>query len=63
MVPLTPADLEERPLGGFSAIVTGIRAYNVRPDLRANQPRLLEYVHNGGTLVVQYNVLDRSSTA
>ncbi|HOL72319.1 MAG TPA: PIG-L family deacetylase, partial [Bryobacteraceae bacterium] len=41
-------------LSRFDAIVTGIRAYNVRPDLRANQQRLLEYVRNGGTLVVQY---------
>jgi len=35
-----------------------VRAYNVRADLRANQYRLLEYAENGGTLVVQYNVLD-----
>ncbi|MGH9664607.1 MAG: LmbE family protein, partial [Bryobacteraceae bacterium] len=40
------------------AIVTGVRAYNVRPDLLANQQRLLDYVQNGGTLVVQYNVLE-----
>ncbi len=45
-------------LARFDAIVTGVRAFNVRPDLRANQPRLLEYARNGGTLVVQYNTLD-----
>ncbi|MGH9627360.1 MAG: hypothetical protein ACRD7E_03215, partial [Bryobacteraceae bacterium] len=46
-------------LSRFDAIVTGVRAYNVRPDLLANQHRLLEYVRNGGTLIVQYNVLER----
>jgi hypothetical protein len=37
--------------------VTGVRAYNVRSDLRANQQRLLDYVEAGGTMIVQYNVL------
>ncbi len=35
-----------------------MRAYNVRPDLRANQSRLLDYVQKGGTLIVQYNTAD-----
>ncbi|HWQ52860.1 MAG TPA: PIG-L family deacetylase [Bryobacteraceae bacterium] len=60
VVLLASGDLEQRNLAEFHAIVTGVRAYNVRPDLRANHPRLLEYVKNGGTLLVQYNVLDRS---
>jgi LmbE family N-acetylglucosaminyl deacetylase len=55
---LTPDDLASGELRGFDAIVTGIRAYNVRADLRANQRRLLDYVALGGTLVVQYNVLE-----
>jgi LmbE family N-acetylglucosaminyl deacetylase len=55
---LTGEDLASGNLSSFDAIVTGVRAYNVRSDLRANQHRLLEYVSNGGTLVVQYNVLD-----
>ena len=41
-------------LSGFSAIVTGIRAYNVNQALRANNHRLLGYVRNGGILIVQY---------
>lgn len=45
-------------LSVYDAIVTGLRAYAVRADLRAAQKRLLEYVGNGGTLVVQYNRLD-----
>ena len=60
VVLLSQSDLEQRNLGEFDAIVTGVRAYNVRSDLRANQPRLLEYVNRGGTLVVQYNVLDNT---
>ncbi len=51
-------DLASGNLSRFDAIVTGVRAYNVRADLRANQARLLDYVKNGGTLVVQYNVAD-----
>ena len=51
-------DLAGGNLSRFDAIVTGVRAYNVRADLRANQRRLLDYVKNGGTLVVQYNVAD-----
>ena len=47
---LTTADLSK-----YDAIVTGVRAPAVRPDLRASQQRLLDYVSQGGTLVVQYN--------
>ncbi len=54
---LSSADLARADLSRFDAIVTGVRAYNVRRDLAANQQRLLQYVEQGGTLVVQYNVL------
>jgi LmbE family N-acetylglucosaminyl deacetylase len=57
---LRPADLEESDLSRFDAIVAGVRAYNVRADVRANQPRLLDYVKNGGTYIVQYNTGDNS---
>jgi LmbE family N-acetylglucosaminyl deacetylase len=52
---LDAKDLNSSDLSSYDAIVTGVRAYSVRPDLRANQQRLLDYVKNGGTLVVQYN--------
>jgi LmbE family N-acetylglucosaminyl deacetylase len=58
VVSLGADDLAGGNLGRFDAIVTGVRAYNVRADLRANQNRLMDYVKNGGTLVVQYNVAD-----
>ena len=48
-------DLAWGNLSRFDAIVTGIRAYERRDDLRANNSRLLEYVYNGGTAIVQYN--------
>jgi hypothetical protein len=55
VTPLTDDDLEEADLSRFETIVTGVRAYNTRPRLRAAQPRLLEWVAAGGTLVMQYN--------
>jgi LmbE family N-acetylglucosaminyl deacetylase len=48
-------DLAWGNLSRFDAIVTGVRAYERRGDLRANNGRLLEYVNNGGTVIVQYN--------
>ncbi len=53
---LTESDLSHGDLGRFDAIVTGVRAFNTRPDLRANYQRLFDYASNGGTLIVQYNV-------
>lgn len=55
---LSKDDLSSSDLSRFDAIVTGVRAYNLRQDLLANQGRVLEYVKNGGTLVVQYNVVE-----
>lgn len=42
-------------LNRFDTIVLGIRAYDVRSDVRDNNKRLLDFVERGGTLVVQYN--------
>ncbi len=39
----------------FDAIVVGIRAYNTIKELQFKQKYLLEYVKNGGNLIVQYN--------
>jgi hypothetical protein len=57
-VPLTllaAEDLAFGDLSRFSTIVTGIRAYESRDDLRSVHPRLMEWVEDGGHLVVQYN--------
>lgn len=50
---LTAKDLAG-DLRSFTTIVVDIRAYLVRDDLRQNNRRLLEYVSNGGHLVVMY---------
>ena len=58
VTPLSASDLSQGNLSRFDAIVAGVRAYNVRTDLRANQQRLLDYVRNGGTYIVQYQTGD-----
>src|SRR5204863_8158748 len=42
-------------LSKFDVIITGVRAYERRGDLRGYNRRLLEYAERGGTVVVQYN--------
>ena len=46
-------------LNKFDGIVMGIRAYNVVDALKFKQPILLDYVKNGGNLIVQYNTAGR----
>lgn len=55
---LDEAQLAHGDLSAFDAIVTGVRAWNVRADLRAAHARLRDYMERGGTLVVQYNTLE-----
>ncbi len=42
-------------LSKYDVIVTGVRAYERRADLRAYNRRLLDYADRGGTVIVQYN--------
>jgi hypothetical protein len=51
---LTEAEVAGGDLSAWNVIVVGIRAYSTRPELTAAQPRLDEFVRNGGTLIVQY---------
>jgi len=46
---LTTGDLSR-----FDTIVVGIRASEANPDFVANNGRLLDYMRNGGTMIVQY---------
>jgi len=48
-------DLAWGDLSRFDAIVTGVRAYERRQDLRAYNHRLLQYAAEGGVVLVQYN--------
>ena len=52
---INPAELASGDLSGYDTIVLGIRVYEVNEDVMANNKRLLDYVNNGGTLIVQYN--------
>lgn len=52
---LSTEDLAFGDLSRYTTIVTGIRAYETRSDLRAHQARLMAFVERGGHLVVQYN--------
>lgn len=52
---ISPQELASGDLSKYGTIVLGIRVYDTRDDVRANNKRLLDYVSNGGTLLVQYN--------
>lgn len=52
---LSSADLASGDLSRFDVILLGVRAYAARDDLKANNARLMEYVKNGGVMIVQYN--------
>jgi len=52
---LNERDLAAADLHPFDAIMTGTRAYAVRDDLKTYNRRLLDYVRDGGNLIVLYN--------
>jgi LmbE family N-acetylglucosaminyl deacetylase len=52
---LTSEDLASANLSKFDAIIMGVRAYAVREDLIIHNDRILDYVKNGGVVIVQYN--------
>jgi LmbE family N-acetylglucosaminyl deacetylase len=49
------ADLGTANLSAYDVIVLGIRAYSAHNDLAANNAALLDYVKQGGVVIVQYN--------
>ena len=55
---LSATDLASGDLSGYDAIVLGIRTYAARPELRVLNNRLLEYVHNGGVVISQYQTAE-----
>lgn len=60
--PIAVSDISEENLNKYDAIVVGIRAYNTVAELEYKQPILLNYVENGGTLLLQYNTNRRLVT-
>lgn len=56
-IPVTivqPSEIPTVDLSRFSTVVVGPRAYQASKELIDNNPYLLSYAKNGGTLVVQY---------
>jgi LmbE family N-acetylglucosaminyl deacetylase len=55
-VTIIPAEkIATENLAQYNAIVLGVRAYDAQKDVVSNSQKLLDYVSNGGTLVVQHN--------
>lgn len=52
---IDPKTIQRGSLKKYDAIVMGIRAYNVVGELQFKQRYLLDYVKEGGNLIVQYN--------
>jgi hypothetical protein len=52
---IEPDDWNPERLERYDTIVLGVRTYEVRPDLAAATPTLLDWVRAGGALIVQYN--------
>jgi hypothetical protein len=53
--PLSAAEIAHGQLDLYDAIVLGPNAYLLRSEVRDNAYRLLEFVKDGGTLIVQYH--------
>lgn len=52
---LTPADIATADLSTYDVILFGVRTYAAREELKTYNNRILDYVRNGGVLIVQYN--------
>jgi LmbE family N-acetylglucosaminyl deacetylase len=53
---LKDADINQETLSKFNAIIVGVRAYNTLDRINFYHENLMEYVKNGGNVIVQYNV-------
>ncbi|MEM6684839.1 MAG: PIG-L family deacetylase [Bacteroidota bacterium] len=52
---IEPDAINSELLQKYDAVVVGIRAYNTVDALKFKQKYILEYVKNGGNVIVQYN--------
>lgn len=52
---LTDKELSRNNLKQFDAIITGVRAYNTNEWMSKHYDKLMKYVNDGGSLIVQYN--------
>ena len=59
---LKDEEITEEKLADFDAVILGVRAYNTVDRLKYHQEKLMNYVENGGTMIVQYNTSFRMVT-
>ncbi len=59
---ISDEELAEGNLDQYDVIVAGVRAYNTRPKLKIFKQRLMEYVKQGGTYIVQYFTPQRNES-
>jgi len=59
VVYLKDEDLSNGNLSSYDVIIAGIRTYNTNKRMDVYQDKLMEYVYNGGTYIVQYNTLGK----
>jgi hypothetical protein len=52
---LGPADIATGDLSKYDVILLGVRTYAARDELRTYNSRILDYVKNGGVVIVEYN--------
>ena len=52
---IAPENISVNNLAPYDAVILGIRAYNTVPELKLKQAAILDYVQQGGTVIVQYN--------
>lgn len=55
VVSISNEELKTADLSSYETIITGVRAYNTNEQLSLMKAKLMAYVANGGTLLVQYN--------
>ena len=52
---LSDEDVSAETLAKYDALIIGIRAYNTQDQVKFHQETFLDFVKNGGNMIVQYN--------
>lgn len=52
---LSDEDIQTKDLSEYDAVICGVRAFNTREALQSLQVKIINYVKNGGTWIVQHN--------
>ncbi len=59
---LSDEQINSQILMGYDAVIVGVRAYNTNKRMKYHQKVLMEYVKQGGNMIVQYNTNRRLVT-